>query len=86
MANSVRFEDWMEDAESKKMEVAYQVASLRVKRGLAQAELAAAVGVSGRTISRIEDGSKDPSLNLLRKIADALDGELEVKLVAGRGQ
>jgi len=64
------------------MSVAYQVASLRVRRGLSQAELAETVGASERTISRIEGGSKNPSLNLLQKVADALGGELEVRLVA----
>jgi len=78
MADSVRFEDWKKE---RRMGVAYQVASLRVKRGLSQAELAEAVGASECMISRIEDGSKNPSLNLLQKVADALSGELKVRLV-----
>jgi transcriptional regulator with XRE-family HTH domain len=45
----------------------------RTKRGLTQAELAAASGVPERTISRLESGAhKKPQSETVRKLAKAL--------------
>lgn len=45
---------------------------LRLKLGRSQEDLAAAVGCSRIHISRIESGLKRPSVELLRKLAEAL--------------
>lgn len=48
------------------------VRRLREGSGLTQAELAEAVGISKSHISRIESDDREPSLSVLRKLADAL--------------
>jgi transcriptional regulator with XRE-family HTH domain len=50
-----------------------QIAALRKRRNLSQAELAEIVGVEQPTISRIERGYEGVTVRLLRQIADALD-------------
>lgn len=45
------------------------IAALRAERGLTQAELATALGVSRQTIISIERGRYDPSLPLAFRIA-----------------
>lgn len=49
---------------------------LRTSRGFSQAQLARESKVSQPTIAQIESGKKDPSVQTLRQIAQALDVEL----------
>jgi transcriptional regulator with XRE-family HTH domain len=85
-----RFEDWelekQNDAEfmeaAEGLEPGYQVARLRILRGLTQAQLASMVGTRQPSIARLENGSSQPSLSFLQKIAEALDAKIEVRLVA----
>jgi DNA-binding XRE family transcriptional regulator len=84
-----RFEDWeaekIKDPEfiaiSEKLEPGYQVARLRMLRGLTQAQLAEMVGTRQPSIARLENGSSIPSLSFLQRIAAALDAKIEVRLV-----
>lgn len=45
---------------------------LRQQKGLTTTQLGDLVGVSNVMISRIETGTKEPSIGLLKAIADAL--------------
>lgn len=63
------------------MEPAYQVARLRILRGLTQEQLAELVGTKQPGIARLESGSSAPTLSFLRKVAAALGARLEVRLV-----
>jgi len=86
-----RFEDWESEkiknvefmAAAEELEPGYQVARLRMLRGLTQAQLAEMVGTRQPSIARLENGSSKPSLTFLNKIATALNAKIEVKLVAG---
>jgi DNA-binding XRE family transcriptional regulator len=49
----------------------------RKERGLSQMKLAAIIGVTLATIANIEQGRNEPSLSSARKIADALDLDLD---------
>jgi len=53
---------------------------LRIERRLTQQELALAVGVDGAHISRIEAGTRDPSLDLFRKLMEALSVNVSFSL------
>jgi DNA-binding XRE family transcriptional regulator len=85
-----RFEDWesekIKDAEfiaaAEELEPGYQIARLRILRGLTQTQLAVMVGTRQPSIARLENGSSVPSLSFLHKIATALHARIEVKLVA----
>lgn len=59
---------------------AYQVARLRILRGLTQEQLAELVGTKQSSIARLEQGKTPPSLSFLRKVADALGARVEVQL------
>jgi transcriptional regulator with XRE-family HTH domain len=48
----------------------------REERGITLATLAARSGVAKGTLSKIENGLRDPSLSLIRRIIDATDGAL----------
>lgn len=85
-----RFEEWEAEkikdagfiAAAEELEPGYQVARLRLLRGLTQAQLAEMVGTRQPSIARLENGSSKPSLSFLNKIATALNAKIEVKLVA----
>ena len=56
--------------------LAVQIAELREKRSLTQAQLAEQTGIDQADISRIERGSTHPTEKTLLRIADALGAEL----------
>ncbi|MEA3344808.1 MAG: helix-turn-helix transcriptional regulator [Chloroflexota bacterium] len=60
----------------------FGVAKLRTLRGLTQEELADRVGTHQSSISRLESGEREPSLSFLRRVVEALDGRLEIRVMA----
>ncbi len=77
----------LEDPEVKKeydaLEPSYEIRSqlieLRIQQGLSQKELAERIGTKQSSISRLENGSYNPSIEFLSKIAHALGKEILVK-------
>ena len=70
------------NAAVEELEPGYQVARLRMLRGLTQAQLADMVGTRQPSIARLENGSSNLNLSFLKKIAAALNAKIEVKFVA----
>jgi len=63
-------------------EVAAQIYNLRQKAGLSQKGLAKLVGTTQSVISQLEDADYEGhSLKMLRRIADALNCEIKVRIV-----
>ena len=56
---------------------------LRESRGLSQKELSNAAGISQATVAQLETGRKDPSVQTLRKLANALDVDIATLFAAG---
>jgi DNA-binding XRE family transcriptional regulator len=87
--NLPKFEDWEAEkikdpdflAAAYKLEPGYQVARLRLLRGLTQAQLAEMIGTRRLSIARLENGTSAPSLSFLTKIAEALGAKIEIKLI-----
>lgn len=63
------------------LEPAYQLACLRIAKGLTQAELAEKAGVRQPNIARLESGKHQPTLELLRRVAAALGYKLDVRFI-----
>ncbi|MFO7680536.1 MAG: helix-turn-helix transcriptional regulator [Chloroflexota bacterium] len=86
--SNIRFEEWeaeqLQDQAFRKiadlMEPGYQVARLRLQKGLTQAELAELVGSHQSSIARLESGRVAPRVSFLQKVVEALGGELEIKI------
>jgi len=68
-------------AAAEELEPGYQVARLRMLRGLTQAQLAEMTGTRQPSIARLENGSSTPSLSFLKRIAEALDAKIELRLI-----
>jgi len=83
------FKDWQTEqrqapdfvSAERELEPGYQVARLRIQRGLTQAQLAEMVGTRQPSIARLENGSSVPSLSFLDRIATALDARIELNFV-----
>ncbi len=83
------FKDWqaeqVKDPEfveaANELEPGYQIARLRIQRGLTQAQLAEMVGTRQPSIARLENGNSIPSLSFLKRIADALDARIELRFI-----
>ncbi|MBK9143281.1 MAG: helix-turn-helix transcriptional regulator [Candidatus Melainabacteria bacterium] len=64
------------------MDVAQSIYDARMKAGLTQEELANLVGTTKSAISRLEDSDYEGhSMNMLRRIADALGKTVRVEFV-----
>lgn len=56
----------------------------RHEAGLTQAELSEKTGISQADISRLENGSRNPSIALLNRIAAALNSTLRIEFVPNK--
>ena len=83
------FKDWQTEqlqdpefvAAAHELEPGYQIARLRIQRGLTQKQLAEMVGTRQPSIARLENGSSVPSLSYLERIAKALDASIELHVI-----
>lgn len=66
-----------EDLEEEYALVA-SIIGARLEKGLTQTELAEKIGTTQGNISRLESGRYNPSVRFLRRVARALEKELEV--------
>jgi transcriptional regulator with XRE-family HTH domain len=53
---------------------------LRLAKGLTQEDLAGILHTKQESIARLENGGSLPSLSTMKKLAEALDAELEITL------
>ena len=78
----------LKDPEFKKeyeaLEPEYALAAalirLRLAKGLTQEQLATLLNTKQESIARLESGGSLPSLSTVRRVANALDAELEITL------
>jgi len=64
----------------EELEPAYQVARLRIMRGLTQAQLAELVGTKQPSIARLESGQEVPRLSFLKRVVEAMGGTVTIKI------
>lgn len=65
--------------------IGQEIRSQRLDAGISQRALARAAGVDAGFLSQIESGDREPSLSVLSALADALGGDLRVRLYPGTG-
>lgn len=61
------------------LELAHQIALLRIRRGLTQQELADLVGTKQPSIARLESGRTNPNYDFLKRVLDALGASLSLE-------
>ena len=82
---TVREEDFEVLVERQKERVKNQILTsyikLRKEKGITQQEIADRTGMKRTNVARIESGRNAPTIEVLVKLAAALDMELEIRLV-----
>ena len=58
------------------------IITARMERGMTQRELSEKTGISQSDISRIENGTYNPSMRTLQRIAAGLNKRVKIELVA----
>ena len=93
MVNNMKFDDYLQqqikDPEFKKewddiqpeMDVIRAMIDARIEQNLTQKELAARTGIDQADISKLENGTRNPSLKLLKKLASGLGMQLKIEFV-----
>ena len=56
----------------------------RINAGMTQVELSRKSGISQADISRLEKGTRNPSLNLLKRLAEAMDSTLSIEFIPNK--
>ena len=63
------------------MDVVKAMLSIRMAQNLTQKELSERTGINQADISKLENGTKNPSLKLLKRLADGMGMELKIQFV-----
>jgi len=74
------------EAIQPEMNVIRVLIEARRERSMTQADLAARTGIDQADISRLENGSRNPSLNMLKKLASGLGMTLKLEFVPEQQQ
>jgi transcriptional regulator with XRE-family HTH domain len=68
------------DALETEYKLAANLIRLRLAKGLTQEDLARMLNTKQESIARLENGGSLPSLSTMKKLAEALDVDLEITL------
>lgn len=63
------------------MDVIRAIIDARISQNLTQKELSEHSGINQADISKIENGTRNPSLNLLKRLADAMEMSLKIEFI-----
>ncbi len=82
-------EEQMQDAEFVKeyeaiqpeLDVIRAIVDARTSKNMTQKELAERTGINQADISRLENGTRNPSVNLLKRLAEGMDMVLKIEFV-----
>lgn len=69
------------EAIQPEMDVIRAIVDARASQNLTQKELAERTGINQADISKIENGTRNPSLNLLKKLADGMGMVLKIEFI-----
>lgn len=67
--------------EQKDWDVIDAMVEARQAKNLTQKELAERTGINQADISKLENGTRNPSINLLKRIADGMDMVLKIEFL-----
>ena len=93
MGNNMKFDDYLQeqlkDEQFKKewddiqpeMDVIRAMIDARIEQNLTQKELAARTGINQADISKLENGTRNPSLKLLKRLAHGMGMQLKIEFV-----
>ena len=63
------------------MDIIRAIVDARISQNLTQEELANRTGINQADISKLENGTRNPSLNLLKRLAEGMDMNLKIEFI-----
>ena len=69
------------EAIQPEMDVIRAIVDARTSQNLTQKELAERTGINQADISKLENGTRNPSVNLLKRLADGMGMTLRIEFV-----
>lgn len=63
------------------MDVIRALVDARISQNLTQKQLAEKTGIHQADISKLENGTRNPSLNLLKRLAEGMDMVLKIEFI-----
>ena len=63
------------------MDVVKAIIDARISQNLTQKELAEKTGINQADISKLENGTRNPTINLLKRLAEGMDMVLKIEFV-----
>lgn len=63
------------------MNIIRAIVNARVSQNLTQKELAERTGIDQADISKMENGTRNPSINLLKRLTEGMDMTLKIEFV-----
>lgn len=69
------------EAIQPEMDVIRAIVDARTSKNLTQKQLAERTGINQADISKLENGTRNPSVNLLKRLADGMDMVLKIEFV-----
>lgn len=74
-------ENTVEDSRSVEVQLIQEIQKARKRLNLTQTQLAKRTGIDQGDISKLEHGIRNPSLKLLKRLAEGLDMDLVISFV-----
>ena len=83
LSNQLMDEEFRKEYESiqPEMDVIRAIVDARTSQNLTQKELAERTGINQADISKLENGTRNPSVNLLKRLADGMGMALKIEFV-----
>lgn len=69
------------DSMQPEFDVIRAIVDARTSQNLTQKELAERTGINQADISKLENGTRNPSINLLKRLAEGMDMVLKIEFV-----
>ena len=69
------------EALEPEFQIIQAILDARIQKELTQKDLSAATGITQSDISKLENGTRNPSLKLLKRLADGMDMTLRIEFI-----
>lgn len=81
--NQMQDAEFVEEYEAiqPELDVIRAIVNARTSQNLTQKELAERTGINQADISKLENGTRNPSVNLLKRLADGMGMSLKIEFV-----
>lgn len=83
LSNQLKNENFRKEYEAiqPEMDVIRAIVDARTSQNLTQKDLAERTGINQADISKLENGTRNPSVNLLKRLADGMGMALKIEFV-----